>query len=905
MPTDLKSWVEPLPEGDRSKAIAAVGLITHADARLLAEPYPLVMQDRISDAIAASDEIRGPLAWRSPATVPGWDPSSVDPALFAEAWPDTWGQRFAIDPDLGGEDLHWVRRTLQSPIVHAGGAFVSLLMRGERPPAPWRFPLRIGTVDRSLYEHLVAEFTSGPDWLQTLLQPVLLGPQGVSCDLLLVVDADAEDLTAVRNITEVRSIVAVVLDDAPRWSLDAVEAIRSACNAEAVAYATPTEPARLIGRLVEELSHDAALEGALSMATESAAGALLAAPSEVVRALRATRRAEALAASVGDRAEVTRGLPDIRPRLDGLTDRLSNLTRGGYVSESGDASELARAEPEAAEALAEVEEERWVQARLHAGRGEERSPVAAFRPATTHEIDVRIGHYEQGWMAAGTPFPVDTLETEGPFDLTVILSEPHLLDEPQRGTITLPLVGASTTATFTLTTKADTSNVDARIIVLHRNRVVQTCKLRGELRSDGGTVGLDEADVAEAEAVVRPSVSGMDDRRTFGMALVVNQNDDGNSRATAIGTDAVGDVNLQDVEGAVGMIRERLGEIVSDEEDFAGLDAPGTVELLVFLAIHGSLLYDALGDFLTEELAAQRYLQIVSAKADAYLPIEFAYEFAPPNSDATLCPDAAQALTDAMFPAGCPGDHDEAVVCPFGFWAVSKVIERQTFQSAEDIPREFQVRSNPTRDRNTITIGASALFAASSKVDAIAAGTIERVTATLRTVTGDNDPFVDSWEAWKTLVASDKRPGLLLIMSHTVRDQDNNIFGLEIGEHDAVFVHQLKKQFVPPQDRPVVVALLGCETAVSGEVPWEQFPGRFRRAGAEIIIGTLTEVLGRHAAVVGEKLVEALYACCADVGATMGEVMVGVRRRLLAGGFPMVLALTVFGDADWLLTKEE
>jgi hypothetical protein len=32
--------------------------------------------------------------------------------------------------------------------------------------------------------------------------------------------------------------------------------------------------------------------------------------------------------------------------------------------------------------------------------------------------------------------------------------------------------------------------------------------------------------------------------------------------------------------------------------------------------------------------------------------------------------------------------------------------------------------------------------------------------------------------------------------------------------------------------------------------------------------------------------------------------MVLLRRRLLALGFPMVLTLTTFGDADWLLKKE-
>ena len=898
----LEAWIGGLPQGDRAKALAAVGIISAVDPRLLAEPYPLVMHDRITDAISAAEATGGALRWQSPASRSEWD-ASADPSLFAEAWPDTWGQRFAIDVDLAGEDPRWVGRVLAEPVVHSGGCFVALPLRAARQPVPWRFPLRVGTADPDLYRHLVALMSSGPDWLAALIRPLLLGPQGAACDLLFLAGDLGAALHAIEAVDEVRSVVAVVFADAPAWNAGDVESIRSSCDAEAVAYATAIDPAPFVARLVEQLSHNAALEGALAMATDGAPEALLAAPVEVVGALRATRRAEALAGAVGERAVATRGMHD-RPTFERLADRLSNLTHAEYISESGDASELARAEMETAEALAEAQDERWVQARLFAGEGHERTPIDAFRPATRHELDVRIGHYELGWMEAGTPFPVDTLESEGPFELTVILTEPDLLVQPLRGTIVLPLVGASTTVTFPMTTKAATTRVDARLIVLHRNRVIQTCVLRGEVREGGGSVALDDADVAEAEAVVRPGVSGIDDRRTFGMALIVNQNGDGRSRATAVGSDAVGQVDLDDVAEAVEMIRGRLGEIVNDEEDFAGLDAAGTVELLAFLATHGSLLHSALGDFLPEELAAQRYLQIVSAKPDKYLPIEFAYEFPAPNRNAGLCPEAAEALAEVVFPAGCPGDHDETVVCPFGFWSVSKVIERHAFQSATDIPREFQVRSSPTRERDTISLGASLLFAASDKVDAIAVGTIDRVSRSLAAVSGDADPLVTSWDSWQSLVASDRRPGLLLLMSHTVRDEDTETFGLEIGAHDAVFSAQLDKRFVPPKERPVVVALLGCETAAAGALGWERFPARFRRAGAEVIIGTLTEVLGRHAATVGEELVAAMYGTVPDGGASVGEVMVGVRRRLLAQGLPMVLALTVFGDADWLISKE-
>ena len=70
-----------------------------------------------------------------------------------------------------------------------------------------------------------------------------------------------------------------------------------------------------------------------------------------------------------------------------------------------------------------------------------------------------------------------------------------------------------------------------------------------------------------------------------------------------------------------------------------------------------------------------------------------------------------------------------------------------------------------------------------------------------------------------------------------------------------------------------------------------------------MVIATLTEVLGRHAAPVAARLVEELYRYCAQEPHGFGEVMVRLRRRLLAEGLIMVLALAAFGDADWLITK--
>jgi hypothetical protein len=210
------------------------------------------------------------------------------------------------------------------------------------------------------------------------------------------------------------------------------------------------------------------------------------------------------------------------------------------------------------------------------------------------------------------------------------------------------------------------------------------------------------------------------------------------------------------------------------------------------------------------------------------------------------------------------------------------------------------VRSRPAEGRDRITLGAGSMFAASNRVDAFAPGSIGRVAAALATTSAGHSLRADTWDEWVVDVLA-RRPALLILLPHTVYDDTSGFFGLEIGEHDRRLADQIDEEFVPPEDRPVIVSLLGCETAVAGQISFEKLPARFRRAGAEIVLGTITEVLGRHAAPIAERLVNLLYAEVATGPSTIGDVMVVLRRRLLAEGIGAVLAVTAFGDAEWLI----
>jgi hypothetical protein len=75
----------------------------------------------------------------------------------------------------------------------------------------------------------------------------------------------------------------------------------------------------------------------------------------------------------------------------------------------------------------------------------------------------------------------------------------------------------------------------------------------------------------------------------------------------------------------------------------------------------------------------------------------------------------------------------------------------------------------------------------------------------------------------------------------------------------------------------------------------------FQQLNASIVLGTLAQILGRHAAPLARELVSQLVTLD-DPQADFGTIMRRVRRRMLAKGYLMALCLVALGDAQWRLT---
>lgn len=841
------------------------------------------------------------VGWRDPALLDRHAVGSLDGGRWLALWPELPVQgllRLAMTVGRQAADPGWSARTLASA---APGVSPFIAMDLAETAAPWRFPLRIGFLDtphdRRRRDQLVEGFVAS-SWRSTLIEPVTIGRERVTCDLLVFDSSLAEAAQAVEGLREVRAGAVLVSREPDAWDGGLVERIAGKTGAWAVGFAGADDLDRWLIPLMMSLSHDNTLDRALREVTEGR-GLLAAVPRFATR--------ERMAVRAATMARVLRRFEPSGPERypsqeESLASGFDVIARSGeYESESGDASEQTRLEHLAAPMLDEVDARRRLQARITA----DGTVLARLRRATTHQVDVRIGVPAPEWLESSRPFPEDALPVGAEHRLVVVLTEPHLLREPLTAEVVLPASGDSTTATFTLTTKASTRSINARIIVLHRNRVLQTVRLPSEV-DESGRRSPKYPDVARAETFVAPLTSSLDDRRTFDVAFVLNRSADGESRVTHVSEAGAGIVVLggATLDRALNKIKERLGLIVKVPDAFGSLASPASVALLRYLAVHGEMLRRTLvhdSPRLKAVLEASRYLQVVSAEPDKYFPFELAYDFAPPTErEVRLCPEALEALESTDVDASCPGEHTASVVCPFGFWGLTRVIERHAYNEEQRVSSSYLIRGSASRDRNRIPLG-GALFAASERVDKMLETGTGSVCDALDNVTGTRHQ-VNLWDDWVKAVADDQ-PSLLMLLPHTIYEQEQDLYGLEIAAAEQRLTANINTTFVPPERTPSIVALLGCETACPGEISYEDFPGVLRVAGAPIVIATLTEVLGRHAAPTAVGLIRELYAIPAQEPQGLGEVMVRLRRKLLREGLLPVLALVAFGDADWLISK--
>jgi hypothetical protein len=651
-------------------------------------------------------------------------------------------------------------------------------------------------------------------------------------------------------------------------------------------------------------AHDWPLDVALQYHPEEpdlarAVQVILEAPRASLEALRPTRRAASMIRRIDRAVE-----PYIVPSLSSLLafsqisageplspERLEmSLAALGWDSELRGASMVAEVGRESAPMFAveprECPEARFVEARvMHSGRVE-RGALTAGR---TYAIDVRIGQGEDAEsLTLGEPFPEPVAATDEGHDLTVIFTEPLDAPEPQIAHILLPARGPSDRCRFMLTPSGAWPTVEARVTILHRNRVLQTALLRAEVARPSAPATHDARISLQLESAPRPGFADLAGRRAYDLAFVFNKNLDGQSRALAARKDTAVIVAF-DWKTILSPIDQPLAELAALK---TGVVGPGETALRE-LAELGYILYENVIAKCVRGVRATdiSHVQIVTAVGDERFPLELVYDRPPPVAGAPLCPNAEAALRGHGGCGGCPPAG--TVVCPLGFWGLSKVIERYEHQP-EDM---LELGAAPA----WLLPGPHAQITEVDPLLSIQVGASERVAMTDRDdlvlkLTGLADhglQLATSWEEWRTMAAA-APPSLAILLAHASAPV-GHVESLEISRDTIRLAHINHGLTGGAANRPVVL-LLACEagaqhTSVLSAV------SRLLMAGAAMVLATSVPIWGDQAADVAHRLVEKFHQRHAE-SVPMGEFLRAVRRDLMLD-CPMVLSLFAFGDADW------
>ena len=885
---------------------------------------PLVHVAAGVDAVAlqrwegASPGEDGFVEWAPPdaaAPVPG----SVPPATRLGWWQDpelpARNQapllRLAVVGNVVPTDV--VPRLLACPGVG------SVVLPAHRPPGAlrrraWSWPLRIGVAD----DDLAAAFAAlrGDEGVPPPLvdvSDVRTDPGAV--DLLVLRVAPPEAAAFVTAKRQLANAVLCVAQPGVAWPVvDAQLAlVRAATAAVATVLTPPAEPALLARRVLRALrylSHAHPFDVALTAAFDRevlVVGELDALADTALPAL-IRRRARQLRVDVevmghamaeppdglptgGDRGLPDRGLPPAPPPPPGPApaggplpdvlapglpslEELEALPDGGFNHESEEGSRAPELEErvEAALDAAAATVPRLLQ--VYVGPPEAGAVADNVLRAGLNAVDAFIGPAEEAALRAAL-FPdreVFADPTLNHVRLTMVLAPLIPRGEPVRTELDVPRTGRSSDARLLWQLPAK-GRVQARLLVLHRNRVIQTALLSGRV---GGAARVTE------RLVLWEALNHLDERQPFDRTFVLNHDDDGAAAVVSHADGATTIEAMDEVDATTERIRTYL--LKATQLTASGRAAEEAArKILIDVAVEGNDLYVTLEAHLARFAEARR-IQIVTARTGRFLPLELVYDRPAPDEDATMC---ANWVAGSQCGPHCFADADDtSVVCPSVFWGMNRVIERHHAPLTAAGGTAFLLTATPTRKQRTLTITHAAL-AASAKVRPVDVG---RTAEAL----GAGTTRVATWKEWAAALAATPTD-LLVLMPHT----DPAEHSLEIaGSKPTLRSGRIEARHVTGgKDVHPVVVLFGCDTAGSKDDP-AGYATRFMAKGAAVVFSTLTMLLGRHAAAMSEQLATALLA----EGRTeqpLGQVVATFRRDALRAGLISALAVTAYGDADW------
>ncbi|MWA03303.1 hypothetical protein F8568_023570 [Actinomadura sp. LD22] len=537
------------------------------------------------------------------------------------------------------------------------------------------------------------------------------------------------------------------------------------------------------------------------------------------------------------------------------------------------------------------------------------TPAGRIEPDADLHLRVRIAA-DPDAPPGEEPFPADRLPPGRTHRLTVHAAElePPAGREPRTasGEIDLPGAGDSGSAILRLRTRPTSEPMRIAVTVLHRFRFLQS----GTLTVRAGTA---DPPVFQTDAVLRARTEDLDLTPPHDVAVLLDGDGD---RATSLLLAAHAGRHVKvhepdNLAGALDVLLDGLCVLTQESYRPGGYADLRFAELIIELARRGR----ALGKILfprraqrtsqaVQELWDARSVSVLSARPGAFLPLELVYGrplATEPGRRLRLCPHAPS-FADLPDCAACPEHEEPAVVCPFGFWGASKVIERHAPRGFGD--PGYIVGASPDLDRSACALD-PICAAASDRADhndarawitAVETSSLGEAGAA-RLATG----WADLYDLIQETRAGHDRFGVIFLVPHTDVTRDG-VGVLSLDEDDRrELTDGMEFLFADDGEPEPVVFVLGCATA-GGATLFSDTSAMLLADGAPGVVATLVPIRGRDGVPAGVHLLKELRKAAARPGgAPLGEALLHARRRRLADGDISVLALVGFGDTDWHL----
>ena len=832
-----------------------------------------------------------------PVVVRSW----TTPAGDAARWlPPLQGTRFQLDASL--LDL---AELLSRPAAFAASVFLEREL--EETSVVWTYPLRIGILPG--YREAEAREIAAVGW-DEVYDLVELSPTASDCDILLLPANFRGGLAAVldRRLSIHADCVLVLgkLEERGARALRLVDVLRDVTDAAGVAVANQPHGQwqDWFRSMVRALTHDQPLDVALfAQNSGSTPPPFFVASPKLVQASSITRHIAKMAEAIESvdaveivvdaAAEPASRSGDPRLRSFGLgkpvvpADVAAGLRAqlgGIFNSELGPASDLGRLTRSlppglrnaAATAAPRHPDDRRVVAPTFDERG---AVVHRLRRAATYRTSIRIGFPRDGETAATADFPHHLLEPSPTgHRLTIVFAElPQdentAFAQPQTQELLLPPRDESEPVDFWFHTGGESDRFEARIIVLHQNRVLQT--LRYSARLGGEAIGVEpELDVYRLD--------NLEGRTRFDAALVVNKA--GSRMGLCLVVDGraeyVAPAGLEKQVDDISLVLDKATKLLHLPKTLG--DAK-LMDVMLPLSYEGNALWTTLGLDKVAKFQDARRIQVVAAKPGEYLPVEFLYGRPVPLKLA-LCNHAAAALQGAQN-GKCTTVKPADELCPVQFWGLNRVIEHVVYADAKERKATKSVQVRPLFHGALVGISERV-----PKKDAL------KLMKALNAATGNRAFRATSWADWEQQIAKEK-PTLLVLLTHTAKHPLTGKEGLELSGDilPTVALEEVHVRAAGSKEQPVVL-LLGCDVA-HAPVNYQNAVERLKLKQAGLILGTISSVLGPHAVSFAVALVESL-AAAAGTASKFGDVLLDVKRKRLSSGDPFALTLVAYGDSE-------